>query len=59
MLFVLLYAGVAHLSPFLLQSAISTAGLVAFSFQQVQAHSSLPGARMQAVLLPAVRFTLR
>ena len=47
-----------HLSPFP-QSAISTAGLVVFSFQQVQAHSSLPGARMHAILLPTTLFTLR
>ena len=45
-------------SPFL-QSAISTAGLVVLSFQQVQAHSSPPGARMQAIFLPTVCSTLR
>ena len=45
-------------SPFL-QSAISTAGLVVFSFQPVQAHSSLPGALVNAILLPTVCSTLR
>ena len=47
-----------HLYP-CLQSAISTAGLVVFSFQKVKAHSSLPGACMQAIVLPALGSTLR